>query len=128
MVDIRLSDEFELTAAATGEAPVTDDLEGFLQNLKVEALTQEGELFYDEDFGWSLLDFVQTEETELNRIELESRIKRKVAAHEEILPDSVKVDQKWSDDELTIRVSFRMTDESEHELSVSLDRVKVVVE
>lgn len=128
MVDIKLSDGFELTAAATGDAPVTDELEGFLQNLKVEALTQEGELFYDEEFGWSLLDFAQAEETELNRIELDGRIKKKMSAHEEILSDSVDVEQVWTDERLMIRVRFKMTDESEHDLTVSLDRVKVVIE
>lgn len=127
MTDIKLSEEFELTAAATGDAPITNKLEGFLQALRVEALTQEGELFYDEKFGWSLLDFIQTPESELVRIELESRIKSKLSEHEEIFPDSIHIEQKWTNETLVVIVRFKLTDGSEHSLTVSLDRVEVTV-
>ena len=127
MIDIKLNDEWQLTAAATGDAPVTDDEGGLLQTLQIEALTQEGELFYDESFGWSLLDFVHADESDLVKIEIEGRIRRKLAAHDEVKTDSIIVSQKWSNDVLSIYVRFKLVDDTEHFISISLDRVKVEV-
>lgn len=127
MVDIKMSNDWQLTAAATGDAPITNNVEGFLQTLRMEALSQEGELFYDEEWGWSLLDFMQGEETELVKIELESRIRRKMALHEEILIDSIDISQTWAEEQLLIYIRFKLTDESEHELSISLNRIKVAI-
>lgn len=127
MVDIKLNDEWQLTSAATGDAPVTDDESGLLQTLQIEALTQEGELFYDEDFGWSLLDFVHADESDLVKIEIDGRIRRKLSAHDEVKADSIIVNQKWSDDVLNIHIRFTLTDDTEHSIYVSIDRVKVEV-
>lgn len=127
MVDIKMSNEWQLTPAATGDAPLTSATEGFLQTLRIEALTQEGDLFYDEKFGWSLLDFMQAEETELNKIEIESRIRRKMALHEEIVAESIEIIQKWGKETLGIQVRFRLTDESEHTMLIDLNRVEVTV-
>lgn len=127
MTDIKMSNEWQLTPAATGDAPLTDAAEGFLQTLKIEALTQEGELFYDEKFGWSLLDFMQAEETDLNKIEIESRIRRKMALHEEIIAESIEVMQIWEKETLRIQVRFRLTNEGEHTMLIDLNRVEVTV-
>ena len=127
MVDIKLDDDWQLTPAATGDAPVTDDESGFLQTLQIEALTQEGELFYDEDFGWSLLDFVHQQESELTRIEILSRIRRKLTAHEEIVPDSVEISQKWTSDLLNIYIKFQLISGTQQSLTLSLNRVQVEV-
>lgn len=127
MTDIKLSEDFELTVAATGDAPVTNNLEGFLQALRIEALTQEGELFFDEKFGWSLLDFIQAPESELVKIELESRIKSKLSEHEEIFPGSIHIEQEWTDETLAVLVRFNLLDETEHSLTIHLDRVGVTI-
>ena len=127
MVDIKLDDDWQLTPAATGDAPVTDDESGFLQTLQIEALTQEGELFYDEDFGWSLLDFIHQPDNELTRIEISSRIIRKLTAHEEIIPDSVEISQKWTSDLLNIYIKFQLISGTQQSLTLSLNRVQVEV-
>lgn len=127
MVDIKLDDDWQLTPAAAGDAPVTDDEAGFLQTLQIEALTQEGELFYDEDFGWSLLDFIHQQDNELTRIEISSRIRRKLTAHEEIVPDSVEISQEWTDDLLNIYIKFQLISGTQQSLTLSLNRVQVEV-
>lgn len=127
MVDIKLDDDWQLTPAATGDAPVTDDESGFLQTLQIEALTQEGELFYDEDFGWSLLDFIHQPDNELTRIEISSRIRRKLTAHEEIIPDSVEISQKWTSDLLNVYIKFQLISGTQQSLTLSLNRVQVEV-
>ena len=127
MVDIKLDDDWQLTPAATGDAPITDDESGFLQTLQIEALTQEGELFYDEDFGWSLLDFIHQQDNELTRIEISSRIRRKLTVHEEIVPDSVGISQEWTDDLLNIYSKFQLISGTQQSLTLSLNRVQVEV-
>lgn len=127
MVDIKLDDDWQLTPAATGDAPITDDESGFLQTLQIEALTQEGELFYDEDFGWSLLDFIHQQDNELTRIEISSRIRRKLTVHEEIVPDSVGISQEWTDDLLNICIKFQLISGTQQSLTLSLNRVQVEV-
>ncbi len=63
--DIKLTDEWQLTQAADGDAPLCSGLECLYQNIALEAVTQKGDLFYDIDFGWSLYDFIQSEDDEL---------------------------------------------------------------
>lgn len=127
MTDIKLDGEWQLTPAASGDAPVTDDVEGLLQTIKTESITQEGELFYDTDFGWSLLDFIHAQETELAKIEIESRIKRKLAKYDEIVPDTAEVQQAWKNGVLYIMVSFKLYDGTDHKVETSLNRIGVEI-
>lgn len=127
MTDIKLNDNWQLTPAASGDIPLTDDLEGLLQTIRTEAITQEGELFYDQEFGWSLLDFLHAQESALVKIEIESRIKKKLAKYGEIIPGTIEVRQAWDSDALGITVTFKLTDETEHTIETSLNRVEVKV-
>lgn len=63
--DIRLDDEWQLTQAADGDAPLCSGLDCLYQNIVLEAITQPGDLFYDPEFGWGLYDFIQSEDSEL---------------------------------------------------------------
>ena len=49
--DIRLGDVWELTSAADGDAPLFSGLDCLYQNLALESVTQEGDVFYDPEFG-----------------------------------------------------------------------------
>ncbi len=128
MTDIKLNDSWQLTPAASGDTPLTDDLEGLLQTIRTEAITQEGELFYDTDFGWSLLDFLHAQESDLVKIEIDSRIKKKLTKYEEIVSGTVEVRQAWGSDVLDIAVTFKLTDGTEHKVETSLNRIEVDVE
>lgn len=127
MIDIRLNGEWQLTPAASGDAPLTDDTEGLMQTIRTEAVTQEGELFYDTDFGWSLLDFLHAQENELVKTEIESRIKKKLAKYGEVIPETVIIQQTWKNDLLVIAVSFKINDGTEHKVETSLNRIEVEV-
>lgn len=127
MTDIKLDDEWQLTPAASGDAPLTDDVEGLLQTIRTESITQEEELFYDTDFGWSLLDFIHAQETDLAKIEIESRIKRKLAKYDEIVSDTVEIQQAWERGVLYITVSFELYDGTAHKVETSLNRIGVEI-
>lgn len=128
MVDMKLNNAWQFTPAANGDAPLTDNESGLLQTIRTESITQEGELFYDTDFGWSLLDFIHAQESDLVKIEIESRIKKKLLKYDEILSNTVIIQQVWRNDTLSITVSFKLTNGTEHKIETSLNRIEVKVE
>lgn len=128
MEDIRLDEEWQLTRAANGDAPVASDLEEFLQGIRLESMTQEGDLFYDPDYGWSLLDFIQRDDDEFTRIEIQERVRSKMAKHPEVDGSSVQTQARFSDDTLQVDILFKRLDSSDiYLMSVALDRVRMEV-
>ena len=45
MTDLKVDDDWQLTRAASGDAPVTEGTDEFLQEIRLESMTQEGALF-----------------------------------------------------------------------------------
>lgn len=127
LTDIKINDNLELTRAATGDAPLAEGREAYLQALRLEALTQEGDLWFDTSFGWSLQDFLQAEDTELNRAAIEHRVRTKLAAHGEIDKASIQVSMQRAEEELTIAVRFLLQAE-DTELIINLNRVEVRID
>lgn len=126
--DVRLSDEWQLTQAADGDAPLCSGLECLYQNIVLEALTQPGDLFYDESFGWGLYDFVQSEDDELTRLEIAQRARLGLQKREVVLPESVAVEVDFFDDVFRLNASFRLAGEDEaRELNVVIGAVSVEV-
>lgn len=126
--DIRLDTNWQLTQAADGDALMCSDLDCLYQNIILEALTQPGDLFYDEEFGWGLYDFLQSEDSELVRLEIAQRVKSKLEKRKVILPGSVSVQIDYTEDTFQLRCGFRFTDEyTDRNLSVTIDPVSVEV-
>ena len=126
--DILLSDELQLTQAADGDAPICSGLECLYQNIILEALTQPGDLFYDESFGWGLYDFVQSEDDELTRLEIAQRARLGLQKREVILPESITADVGFSDDAFQLRVSFQFQGEDDaRQLNIIIGAVNVEV-
>ena len=59
--DLMLDDTGQPVPLASGEEALAGGLDCFLQDIRLEALTMEGECFFDSDYGWSLLDFCHRE-------------------------------------------------------------------
>ncbi len=126
--DIRLSDEWQLTQAADGDAPLCYDLECLYQNIILEALTQPGDLFYDLSFGWGLYDFIQSEDDALTRLEIAQRARVGLQRREVILPESIQIDVDFEDDVFVLRCSFKFDEEEEgRALTVIISAVGVEV-
>ena len=129
MVDIRLDEDWRLTQAATGDAPVVTDRDCILQDIRLESLTQEGELFYDRDYGWALLDFIQADDSELIRTAIDTRIRKKLSRRDYIDTTSIKTQITFSEETLTVRVTFRfIANEQTYSIITSLDRIRVEVQ
>jgi len=125
--DIKLDENWRLTQATNGDAPLVSDVESFLQDIRLEAITQEGELFYDQSYGWSLLDFLHSLD-ETTKLEIEERVRSKLAAREQIDAESIAVISEFREDVLTVQAYFRLTGMAElQRVEVSLNRVQVEV-
>ena len=126
--DIRLNDAWQLTRAADGDAPLCSGLDCLYQNIALEAVTQPGDVFYDLEFGWGLSDFIQSEDSELTRLEMTERVKAKLKKREAIRPDSIQVTVALEHDRylLDCRFSFQ-EEESPRKLNVIIGAVGVEV-
>ncbi len=126
--DIRLDEAWQLTQAADGGAPLCSGLDCLYQNIILESLTQPGDLFYDEEFGWGLYDFIQSEDTELTRLEMTQRVRSKLQKREVILPETISVKITRADDTFRLRCAFRFAGEDEaRTLNVVIGAVSVEV-
>lgn len=111
---------------------VSDD--GWLQDLKNEALTEEGELFYEDEagrgsYGWGLLDFFQAEADDFVILEIKQRIRSKMTKREYIDAASIKTEVDFDGHLFHVRISFRRNDGSrEYSIDIWGDGVEVVVE
>ena len=111
----------DLTPAIIGEVEL-------YQNIVLEALTQPGDVFYDAEFGWGLYDFIQSEDTELTRLEITQRVRLKLQKREVILPESIEISIAFEDDAVVLHCSFRFAEEDERrELDVIIGAVSVEV-
>lgn len=126
--DIRLNNNWQLTQAADGDAPVCSGLDCLYQNIALEALTQPGDIFYDLDFGWGLYDFIQSEDSDLTRLEITERVKMKLKKREVILTESIGVRIEYHEDNFLLYCSFKFNEESEpRNLNVVIGAVAVEV-
>lgn len=126
-IDIKFDSNYQ-PEKRNGDFTLTSEYEGLLQDIILEALTQEGELFYDKEYGWSLYDFVNTNDDELTRIEISQRCKIKLSKYEFINQSSVSTTVEFYDDSIIISNSFSFIDRDKiYNLTLSLDRVNIEV-
>lgn len=126
--DIRLADDLMLTRAADGDAPLCKNFDCLYQNIVLEAITQKGDLFYDLNFGWSLYDFIQTEDDELTRLEIAQRAQTGLQKRAVIQPETIAVSVGRVDDTFRLYCTFTLAGESEpRQLNVVIDAVNVEV-
>lgn len=119
----------ELIAAADGDAALVSDLECLIQDIRNEAMTYPGDLFYDPEYGYGLQDFIQKQGTEMVRLELTERIRRRLRGNEAIETNTVAVSVAvWDLNTIGVLANFRALDlDVTLSISVTADRVTVEV-
>lgn len=125
--DIKLDSSWQLTQAATGDAPLASGFDCVMQDIRLEAVSQEKELFYDLEWGWSLVDFVQSEDDDLTIIEIKERIRNKLERRETIDAESITIELNFKEDTFNAYVMFRFVSGESGSVSVSVDRINVEV-
>lgn len=127
--DIRLSGDWQLTQAADGDVPLCSGLDAVYQGIALEAVTQTGNLFFDQDFGWGLQEFIQSEDDELLRMEITTRAMNRLRRVGEIDPASVEVSVQALADTYHLSCRFRFAEEREaRALDIVISAVDVEVE
>lgn len=126
--DIILDEEWRLTQATDGDAPLCSGLDCLYQNILLEALTQPGSVFYAPNFGWGLYEFIGSENDELTRFEIVQRAKSKLLAREVIIPESIQINLDFKDDTFLLYCAFRFLEEANpRQLNIIIDSVNVEV-
>lgn len=127
-IDIKLDVNFQPVRDADGDFKITNQYEGLLQEIELEACSQEGELFWDGEYGWSLLDFIHASNDELTLAEIQQRCKTKMAKYDYVEQTSVKTTINFESDMIKILIDFEFLDSDEvYNITISLDRINIEV-
>lgn len=105
---------------------VLHDFNSLVQNIKIEALTNEGDLWHNADFGWNLVEFMHRNIDEMLFIEISQRIKQKLSNRKYVDAGSIEVKFEVNDEKLLINVCFKI-DETETDFTVILNRINAEV-
>lgn len=132
MTDIKLDDQWQPVADGIGDAGLVSDDECWMQDLRLEALTEEKELFYedeDESYGYGLSDFLQQEYDEFTEAEIQQRIRDKLAKRTYIDAATIRTAVKFDGEQYNIKISFQKNDQDkEYNMELTVDKVEVSVE
>lgn len=132
--DIKLDERGQPVISNDGDFALISGKKCFLQDLRNEILTEQAELFYededeDDSYGFGLLEFKNETYSEFLGLEIERRIKEKLKKREEIDPASINTELIQAGDKIKIVIHFKLkeTDE-EYDAEISENRVEVVKE
>lgn len=133
-VDLKLDADGQPVAGMNGEMELVVDDACWLQDLKNEALTEEGELFYEDEegngsYGFGLLEFTQEEYDEFTKLEIQQRIISKMSKRSYIDASSINTDVMFDGHIYRIHITFKRVDDSTvYNLDIESNGVEVIVE
>lgn len=132
--DIMLDNNGQPVANQYGDFDTVNQDSCWIQDIHNEALTEEGELFYEEDngtesYGFSLLDFIQVEHDEFFESELVQRIKEKLSTRvdvdERTIIPSITTDGK----NVVVNVRFKTNgSDEEYNIEVGTNEIEVITD
>lgn len=118
--DIALDDDGQAKIAASGELILTDGVETGLQDIRLRLFTRLGTLFYDDEFGSLVHDWILEESTEANRAAFCSEVVMRVEADPRVELGSVSCSVTlWSERRLSAQVRWTFIGE-DHPLNLVL--------
>ncbi|MDO4720482.1 MAG: hypothetical protein Q4A78_07445 [Peptostreptococcaceae bacterium] len=130
-IDVKLSERGNVLADAKSEFESLSENAAIMQDICNEAITYEGDLFYDEEYGWSLYDFMHREfglDNVMLETELKHRIRTKLYKREYIDSSSIQIEVSFANDICTCQILFRFVDENfSRKLSINLNRIHIEV-
>ena len=102
--DIALDESGQARIAASGELILTDGVETGLQDIRLRLFTRLGTLFYDDEFGSLVHDWILEESTEATRAAFCSEVVMRVEADPRVALGSVSCSVLlWDEWRLTAR-------------------------
>lgn len=127
--DLMMDDQGQPVISAAGESQMVSGIDCFLQDVRNEAVTTEGECFWDVDYGWSMLDFLHQEQDELLQIRISNRVKQKLSRRSEINQQSISVAVTFLNNDVTeAKVAFKIKNSDvSYEIDLNVDGVETEV-
>ena len=127
--DLMMDDQGQPVISAAGESQMVSGIDCFLQDVRNEAVTTEGECFWDADYGWSMLDFLHQEQDELLQIRISNRVKQKLSSRSEINQQSISVAVTFLNNDVTeVKVAFKIKNSDvSYEIDLNVDGVETEV-
>lgn len=127
--DLMMDDQGQPVISAAGESQMVSGIDCFLQDVRNEAVTTEGECFWDADYGWSMLDFLHQEQDELLQIRISNRVKQKLSRRSEINQQSISVVVAFLNNDVTeVKVAFKIKNSDvSYEINLNVDGVETEV-
>ena len=127
--DLMMDDQGQPVISAAGESQMVSGIDCFLQDVRNEAVTTEGECFWDADYGWSMLDFLHQEQDELLQIRISNRVKQKLSRRSEMNQKSISVVVAFLNNDVTeIKVAFKIKNSDvSYEIDLNVDGVETEV-
>ncbi len=127
--DLMMDDQGQPVISAAGESQMVSGIDCFLQDVRNEAVTTEGECFWDADYGWSMLDFLHQEQEELLQIRIGNRVKQKLSRRSEINQQSISVVVAFLNNDVTeVKVAFKIKNSDvSYEIDLNVDGVETEV-
>lgn len=112
LTDIMLDEDGNFAIAPDGDIKLAQGVEVIIQDIKNELGTYPKELFYDEEFGSGLLDFINLQGTEINSIELTQKVKNVIAKNQQVEANTIQCSVKnWSVDGIELTTEFYINDQ-----------------
>ena len=129
--DIKLDENGQPVVDENGDFDLVSGDDCWKQDIRLEGMTGEGELFYedadgDDAYGFGMMDFVQAENDEFTQTEIKQRVNGKLAKREYL--DQMKTIQKISfengvyTDEITIQ---KQNENDEYNMELTTNEVEV---
>lgn len=127
--DLMMDDQGQPVISVAGESQMVSGIDCFLQDVRNEAVTTEGECFWDADYGWSMLDFLHQEQDELLQIRISNRVKQKLSRRSEINQQSISVVVAFLNNDVTeVKVAFKIKNSDvSYEIDLNVDGVETEV-
>lgn len=111
MEDILLDDDGNFVVAVDGDMETVTGLECLIQDVKHRLATFPGDLWLHREYGAEIPIYIQSVDTELNRLELAQVIRLAIQQDEKIDPESISITiNSWERDYIEIKVSFKPVD------------------
>ena len=130
--DIMLDEYGQPVVDETGSPQIVSGIECWLQDVRCEILTEEGELLHEDEegkeaYGYSLLEFANAEDDISG--EIQARIIEKLSKRTNIDESSIKVEVVMKNKRrMRISVSFNASEDEENTIEIDVDETGVLVE
>lgn len=129
--DIMVDENGQPVADIVGEFKTVSNDECWRQDLRLEANTEQGELFYedadgDESYGFGMLDFINTENDDFAVMEIQQRVSNKLAKRTYIDKAKTKQVVTFENGKFIDNVSVSKQDSNcEYNIELSAEKVEV---